>query len=158
MSYGLYSTGQKEPNLTRNTSLSTSDYIRIVSNGLSRLISVSDMVTSLASLLTTSLVAVNKYRLVTSSTIVTTSDEVVAVDSTSGNLAVTLPNAADAWTASNSTGQSFIIKKFAADANNVTISGTAGQTIDGDTTYVLSGVSRPFVRVQSTGSSWVIIG
>jgi len=72
---------------------------------------------------------------------------VFLVDSSSGNITVTLPSAADV------TDQNVTIKKTDA-VNIVTISGS--ETIDGSASFVLS--SQESVVLYSTGSEFFSIG
>lgn len=81
---------------------------------------------------------------------VTSNDYTVLVDTTSGNVTITLPDA------NTNTGGVFVIKKISSD-NTVTINTTSSQPIDGSLTYTLtSNFSK--VTVQSTGgSAWYTI-
>ncbi len=153
-----YPVGTKERNLSKATTVADADEIRIVQSGLSRSIRVDDFVSSTSTTSTAASTKNNKYRAEASSTNIVPADAVLSVDSTSGDKTVLLPSAADVWDSATNIGQAFVIKKYAADANNVIINTTNSQTIDGAATYVLAGVNRPSVEVQSTGSEWLVIG
>lgn len=73
---------------------------------------------------------------------VTTTDYFLAANSTGGAITFTLPNAASA-----SEGQTWVFKDEggAANTNNIFISASAGQTIDGHTQLVLE---SPYASVQ----------
>ena len=79
----------------------------------------------------------------------TTSDEVILADATTGPLTMTLPTA---------TGNTNIydIKKVDSSGNTVTISASGGQTIDGGTTAVIK-VQYASVSVAAAGSNWYVI-
>jgi hypothetical protein len=76
--------------------------------------------------------------------------EVIIADATSGAITVNLPDAA------GNTGRRYSIKKVDATANLVTIDGDGGDTIDGQTTKVLSD-QYDSVTVVSDGTNWFII-
>ena len=81
---------------------------------------------------------------------ITTSDEVILVDSSGGPKTITLPG-------SHSMGERYHIKdKFGTTIpNTITISGN-GNTIDGNSTFVLT-VKMQGVIVLSDGSNWVLL-
>ena len=85
--------------------------------------------------------------------ILTDSDNVLLVDSTSGVRTRTLP------TAIGIAGRQYIIKdwKGTAAAFNITVATTSSQTIDGVTTYVINS-SYGAVIVESDGANWSIVG
>lgn len=80
----------------------------------------------------------------------TTADEVLICDTTSAAFTLTLP------TAVGNTGKSFWIHKIGTAANDLTIDPNGSQTIDGQTTMLLSGQYRS-VQIVSDGSNWVTI-
>jgi len=79
------------------------------------------------------------------------SQNFVRVDGTTSAFTVVLPAVADVVT-----GKTYIFKKIDATANDVTIDGDGTETIDGATTYVLSGQYDKLVIV-SDGTEWLII-
>ena len=79
----------------------------------------------------------------------TADDHTIRVDTTSGNVTISLPAAA------SSVGRIFYIKKVAA-ANTVTIDPSGSETIDGSSTATLSSNYEHTV-VQSNGSSWDVL-
>ena len=79
----------------------------------------------------------------------TADDHTIRVDTTSGNVTISLPAAA------SSVGRIFYIKKVAA-ANTVTIDPSGSETIDGSSTATLSSNYEHTV-VQSNGTSWDVL-
>jgi len=82
---------------------------------------------------------------------ITTADSTISADGTSAAFNVTLP------TAVGNTGREFVIKKIDSSINVITVNTTSSQTIDGSTTYALNSQWK-YVRVQSNGTNWIIIG
>ena len=72
------------------------------------------------------------------------------VDATAANITITLP------TAVRIKGTMFQIKKIASTANAVTVDGSGTETIDGDTTAVLTAEFES-IKVISDNASWHII-
>lgn len=85
---------------------------------------------------------------VTTNTTLTDANGTVLVDTTAGNVTITLPNA------TTNTGKSFIMKRITAGGNTLTIA-TGGGTIDGSAT-----VSMPLqyesLTMQSDGTNYWI--
>jgi hypothetical protein len=81
----------------------------------------------------------------------TTKDQVILANATSGAFAITLP------TAVGNGGQQFTVKKIDASANAVTVNTSASQTIDGNTNNVLS-TQNASVTAVSDGANWKITG
>lgn len=90
----------------------------------------------------------NTIRPVSSTTTLTSSDDVVIADASSGALTLTLPSAA------SNTGKVLTLKKSGSDStfNQVSISGT----VDGLTTRKLS-TQGESITIVSDGTSWQII-
>tara|TARA_R110002167_G_C12705404_1_gene654353 strand:+ start:6718 stop:7194 length:477 start_codon:yes stop_codon:yes gene_type:complete len=154
-----YDTGTKERNLSQNTDLSASDLVRIVSSGLSRNITGQDFATAIASLLP-SYGPTNRVRLVSVSQSVLDTDEILIMDATSGAKTATLPDCtiASMWDSVTSKGRRYTIKKNDVSvSNDVTITTTNSQTIDGNLSFVLSGTEKPFLTVISTGVEWITV-
>ena len=78
-------------------------------------------------------------------------DHTILGDATTASFQVTLPTAVGA------TGLMYVIKKIDSSANTVTVGTTLSQTIDGQSTRVLS-LQYDGVKVQSNGANWFIIG
>lgn len=93
----------------------------------------------------------NNVTTTTANYILTTANRYLLCDTTSGDISVTLPDAA------NLSGTVFTVKKTVT-ANQVTVQGTGGDTIDSSATSILAAGSRGFVEVVSDGSNWFIIG
>lgn len=80
---------------------------------------------------------------------ITTADSYLTADATGGAFTITLPTAAVA-------GYLYTIKKIDSSANAVTIGTTSAQTIDGQTTYLLT-CQFAYVQVVSDGANWRIV-
>jgi hypothetical protein len=80
---------------------------------------------------------------------ITPIDYTVLGDATSGAITITLPTAVGAI------GRTYIIKRTNSGANNVTITTTSSQTIDGVTTFTLSN-QYDTITVVSDGANWMI--
>lgn len=74
------------------------------------------------------------------------SDYMIGVDTTAGNVTVTLPTAASA------VGQAYVVKKVAG-ANNAVIDGNGAETIDGAATQTITTLWAS-MTVRSTGTTW----
>ena len=85
----------------------------------------------------------------TASYTATADDHTIRVDTTSGNVTISLPAAA------SSVGRIFYIKKVAA-SNTVTIDPSGSETIDGSSTATLSS-NYEHTTVQSNGTSWDVL-
>lgn len=78
----------------------------------------------------------------------TTSDTVILVDATSGDVTITLPTA--------SSGLHYYIKKTDSSGNKVVVDGNASETIDGNTTQdIISQYDT--MEIVSDGSNWLIL-
>jgi hypothetical protein len=86
----------------------------------------------------------------TSAYTLTTSDDMVIADATSGAFTVTLPNATTVGD-----GREFTVKKIDSSANAVTIGTTSSQTIDGATTKALS-AQWTSITVKALSGAWYI--
>ena len=80
----------------------------------------------------------------------TDSDYTCAVTASSVNITITLP------AVSGTTGRVYNIKKMDSTAYTVIIDGNASETIDGDTTQILSS-QYDNLQIQSTGRAWLIL-
>ena len=88
-------------------------------------------------------------RRVTASGIIQGSDDVLLVDTTAGNVTLTLPPAV------SSRGQWFEVKKLVA-ANTVTIDGYGAETIDGSATLAWTAQYQAYT-VYSDGTEWWVV-
>lgn len=77
-------------------------------------------------------------------------DNTISASSASGTITITLP------TAANISGKLFNIKKSDSSANPVVITTTSSQTIDGQTTQILT-YQYECLSVVSNGSNWLIV-
>ncbi|VAW48517.1 Phage tail fibers, partial [hydrothermal vent metagenome] len=80
----------------------------------------------------------------------TDSDHVILVNSSSGNVTITLP------AVSGVSGRVYIFKKTSADGNNVIIDGNASETIDGAVTKTFS-TQYEVVTIISDGTVWWVL-
>ena len=71
-------------------------------------------------------------------------------NASAGNITITLPTAASV------AGRFYVVKKVDSSANTVTVATTSAQTIDGQSTKVLS-IQYDGLQVQSDNANWVII-
>lgn len=79
-------------------------------------------------------------------------EHVAQVDATSAACARTLPLAATAGV-----GKRLIVRKVDSSVNAVTINRDGSDTIDGSTTYVLSGAGEGVELVSDGSSSWIVV-
>lgn len=155
-----YGTGTKESNLSKSTTLSSSDEIRIVSGGMSRGITASNFATAIQSFFGTD-GATKKIRSVSVSQSLLTTDEVLAMDCSAADKTVTLPDCtgSSVWNSTTSQGKLYTIKKDDTSATyDLTVATTSSQTIDGSSSYLLAGANSPWITVMSNGTEWKVVG
>jgi hypothetical protein len=92
---------------------------------------------------------VESYKNVTSSTSILITDDVIFVDTTSGNITITMP------TAVNNGGKKIVIKRKNGN-NNLIISTISSQTIDGSLTVSIPYIYQALTLV-SDNTNWYII-
>lgn len=78
----------------------------------------------------------------------------VLVDATAGDVVITLPTAASAF--SGGVGRVYNVKKTDVSVNTVTVDGDAAETIDGAATQVLTDQYQA-MTIQSDGTSWGVL-
>lgn len=76
-------------------------------------------------------------------------DYYIIVDTTSGDVTITLP------TAVGNSGTTFFIKKISSDINSIIVDGNGTETVDGDLTKSFNG-QWSTMRVFSDGSNFLI--
>jgi hypothetical protein len=92
--------------------------------------------------------SVYAVRTITANDTATTADGFIKVDTTAGNVTLTLP------TAASMKGRVLIVKKISTpDVNLVTLDGNGAETIDGATTYVFN-IPLMSVSLISDGAAW----
>lgn len=91
----------------------------------------------------------SQTRTVTSDYQVVISDEIIWVDASSGAITITMISATDI------TGQTFIIEKIDSSNNAVTIAGNGSETINGDPSFDLL-LQYESVEPTSTGTGFLI--
>lgn len=78
-------------------------------------------------------------------------NSVILVDSSGGNVAITLPPPKSCYRAK------YTVKKISSDGNSVTVAARDSGNVDGVSTYLLSGGTYPVIEVISDGYNyWVI--
>jgi hypothetical protein len=87
---------------------------------------------------------------ITSDDTLTTSQTVVLCDASSGAITVTLP------AASGNDGRHYHVKKIDSSGNAVTIDGNGSETIDGETTQVIT-MQYNSINIVCDGSAWYIL-
>jgi hypothetical protein len=95
-------------------------------------------------------------RLVTATTTITDSDDLLLVDTTSGAVTVNLPVAGTVL------GRRFTVKKTNAGANNVTLDGSGSETIDGAATLAWNTQWQAYtvqavILTAPATAGWVIV-
>lgn len=106
------------------------EYVRLQNMRLPRLASLLARVQSWTS------------RAVTADTTITGADDLVVVDTTGGNITVTLPSARESY------GQCVAIKKWVA-GNTMTLDATGAGQIDGANTLAITTAKQPVVLVAA---------
>lgn len=96
-------------------------------------------------------ILMDNIRTVSSNTTLTTTDDIVLVNASSGNITISLPSS------STASGKFYIIKKIDSSSNIVTIDPYSSETIDGKSTYDLT-VQYQFVNIYCDGTQWFIVG
>lgn len=138
----------KETDLTKVTTMASSDIVRVVVGEASRNILLSNLIPIVT--------AANNsiFRVVTSTVnyVASNANDIVLMDLTSGNLSTTLPDAAI------SEGKIIQVKKIDVSTNDLTMQ-TNGGNIDGSATATLSGSggAKPGASFVSDGANWFIL-
>lgn len=91
---------------------------------------------------------------VTANTTLSSAHHTVLVDATAGNITLTLPTAASAY--SGGVGRVYNVKKIDASENTVTVDGASAETIDGAATQVLTAQWQS-MTIQSDGTAWSVL-
>ena len=95
-----------------------------------------------------------KLTTVTGNTTLNETHSTVLVDATAGNVVISLPPAAAAF--SDGIGRMHNIKKIDASANTVTVDGDGAEVIDASATLVLTQRWQS-VTIQSNGVGWSLL-
>ena len=95
----------------------------------------------------------SSYEVVTANITLTVANaRIIFCDASGGAFTVTLPTVASATTPTDTFV--YVIKRNDNSTNNVTITGQGGETIDGQTDVILSGVDYPSIEIASDGTNW----
>jgi len=156
----------KENNLViiSSSDLTGSDYVRVVDDGSSRNITVTDFCTSITDILvgigfvtnTSSAVLIN-IKTKSSNYGLTVDDRVILVNTSGGNVSINLPTAASVWNSTSSTSQEFTVKRITTDVNYVSLIPNGSDLVDGNTSYNIVGPALGSVTFVSDGTNWHII-
>lgn len=164
MSHSGY--GRNETNLPKVT---TFEWVRVLKDGASRIISklnfVKDIKNDLISegfLTSDSLpVAVSQLRVYAEKSNnygLQLTDSVIGVDTSGGNVDINLMTATNAWDSVNNKGQYFTIKNITSDSNKVNINTNGSDLIDGFASIELDSTDQPFVTIMAVGTTkWILI-
>lgn len=152
--------GTKENNLTVQTSMELSDFVRIFTSG-SRKITLQNLLNSSVDGLKdlgfiTDIVNVRLRDVTNISTNygLLLTDDIVLVDTTSADVTINLMLASLAWNITDEQGYVFTIKKIDSSTNKVILNTAGGDLIDGEPSIELIGIDRPYVHFVSDGSNW----
>ena len=139
----------REDVLTKVTTLSGNDKVRVVKDGSSRNILVSNFITTLTSLGLGSSLNVTTT---TTNALASVSSDVILCDVSGGAIVVNLPDATTAL------GKVIHVKKIDGSSNDVTVAALVGD-IDGSPWATLSGSggAKPGAAFVSDGSNWYIL-
>jgi hypothetical protein len=138
----------KEIDLTKIDTISGNDYVRVLKDGASRNITLTNFIAVLNPLLNSTSSVVTS----TTNYLATASNDVILMDLTAGALAVTLP------AGSANEGVLIQVKKIDGTTNDLTVQ-TAGGNIDGSATATLSGSggAKPGASFICDGANWFIL-
>lgn len=150
----------KESNLTINTTMDESDYVRVVIGGSSRRITLDNLISAsedaIYDLGFQKNTAVNRsVTTVTSNYVATVADSIILVDASSNDVIITLPTMLTMWDAADSVTKVITIKKIDQSTTyNVTINPDDGENIDNTNNVILSGSDEPSVTVLVDGTNY----
>ena len=83
-------------------------------------------------------------------------DSTILVNSTDGDITVTLPNLTNLVTSNRIKGRIYVIKRIVSSSNNLTINTFGSETIDGSASYTSLTLNKS-ITVQTDGDNWFII-
>ena len=153
----------KESNLTINTSMDDTEYVRVVIGGSSRRITLENLInsadTALAALGYQKNTGLNRpVTAITGNYVATSANSIIQGDCTSNNITVTLPAITDMWDATNEVTKVLTIKKVDTSATySITINPPSGENIDNTNNVILTGADEPSATVYTDGTEyWTI--
>lgn len=149
--------GTKESNLDTVAQMADSDLVRVLIGGVPAKISLTNLATELDTILAAS-ASTSVVRSVTANAALTSADNTLLVDSTSGNLAVTMPQPSTVFDSSTNVSSRFTISQKVHNSNTVTISPFASESMyDGaaQSSIVLS--SGAAVSLETDGTDWIVV-
>lgn len=154
--------GTKESNLTTETDMSTSDFMRIVTSG-SRKITLGNMleasVTELESLGFLRNIGDIRNRRITNVAAATYTllldDDIVFVNASTNDIDITLMLASNAYDSTTNSSRVYTIKKNDVSATYViNLLPVGGALIDGETSIQLIGSNYPYFNIATDGTNW----
>ncbi len=160
----------KETNLTTVTSsdISGQDFVRVLDGQTSRKQTVDSFVETLDPLLVTAgffkgeapttTIEQRFIKAISFNYSVILTDSVILVDTTIGNLNISLPLAATFYDGIEFAGQQVTIKKTSTDNNKIVLLTTGSELIDGNTSVLMMGPELVSLTVISDGINWHIVG
>lgn len=159
----------KETNLVAITSddFTQADFVRVLDSEMSRKISLEQFGESIQPVLeaqgfvtannaTPNISQTRAIKTVVSDYTITEDDNVILVNTSGGDVTISLPTALSVYNVSNSTGQEFTVKKITTDSNTVTVMPDGAELIDGGSA-TLTGSLYPSVSFVSDGSNWWVV-
>jgi hypothetical protein len=162
--------GREEKELVAVSTMETTDIVRVLTNDSSRRITLANLLTAGQDVLTalgflttgnisSSLSNVSLITRASTNYNLTIAEDTVLCDVSGASFGINLPAAADAWDSDNDKGQKFTIKLELIDSTNqVTLTPSGSETIDGASDYDLIGPNKVFATIISDGSNWHVIG
>ena len=144
-----------------STDFTSVDYVRVLDGDLSRKITLGSFTDSIDPLLVTAgfikSVPSTDVVLTTQTTNYTmlVTDEVILVDTTAGNVIITLPAASGAGTAT--TTKRYTIKKKTTDINKVSVVPSGVAVIDGAATLDIIGPVMGSITIVSDSFNWYTV-
>lgn len=152
-----YHSGTKESDLSKVAQMADSDLVRVLIGGVPALMSLTNFAAELDPILAAS-TNTSVIRTVTANAALTDADNTLFVDSTSGNLAVTMPQPTTVFNTSTSVSSKFTVVQKVHNSNTVTINPFASESFyDGSaqsSIILSSGASATF---ETDGTDWVVV-
>lgn len=161
-----YYGGKKETDLVAST---TFDFVRVIKDSASRRITLTNFVAAIkqplidigfltTSNLPVSVVNTRVYRETATNQALLITDDVLGVDTSSGNVTINLLLATDAFDVSTSKGQMFTIKNVTDDANKVVVNTSGGDLIEGTADIELQSGSFPYINLMAKSTTeWILV-
>lgn len=98
----------------------------------------------------------HKVNTISASATLTSSQEYILCDATSGAVVLTLPSAASAYNSTSGVGRQYTVKKIDSSVNTCTITRAGSDTIDGSITDVITTPYSAAVVFSAGGTAWYV--